>query len=395
MTGCVNDRALLKNVDDSFTQMSIADGQITIPENPYGPLNEPSGYANGPEVEAAIKAANASAEPVLAAPRLRIMAFNAKKLNINRSGHERQWILLVQKMSEVDVVMLTDFAGDVSELSARAESLASVLNASSARLAGRTLPPSLEDAMFQLCNISGDEKHPALWNYTVSSAELNSERGTHAILVKHPFRIQGSQTCASFKYRSDIAFQNPPLSVLIQDTRSETDGGFPDGKNYFVVTMVHLPHSSGDKASEQRDVELNALFKGYWSKVGKSFPRNAMHLIGGDLNVFPTESKFRLSKRGWGEPQIPQSVSTTAGKGATDNFIIDKTSTREYTFYPYVRVLALAPDDDDSQQLQVSEHFPIELEIYNRDMTEEETEMEMNQLYESDNDTSDEDAVVV
>ena len=59
----------------------------------------------------------------------------------------------------------------------------------------------------------------------------------------------------------------------------------------------------------------------------------------------------------WGEPQIPQSVSTTAGKGATDNFIIDKTSTREYTFYPYVRVLALAPDDQDSQELQVCAGF--------------------------------------
>lgn len=361
--------AFVSELVEDTRNLSINDSEDFLDVGAFAtpPLTEPE-FASGPEVQAAIAAANNPGSVGIAAPRLRIMSFNARKLGMNRPGLERQWLLLMQKMSEVDVVMLTDFSGSSDELEVRAKSLLPLLDAASARLAGRALPASPEEAMFYLCNTSGTDAHVALWTCTVSDVESGSDKGTHAIFVKSPFKILKSKTTTSYIVDdAQVFFQNPPLTVTVRDTRSEDDGGFPPGKNIFVLTMVHMPRATG-ATHEQRDVELEALLHDYWGGGDEDqATTSTMHIIAGDFNVYPTESQFKLSERGWCAPMIPETVSTTAGHGATDNFIVNTESMHGYTFYPFVRLMALPPTQEGSDQVQISEHFPIELEIYNLD----------------------------
>lgn len=359
--------AFVSDLVQDTRNLSINDSEEFLDVGAFAtpPLTEPE-FANGPEVQAAIAAANNPGSVGIAAPRLRIMSFNARKLGMNRPGLERQWLLLMQKMSEVDVVMLTDFSGSSDELEVRAKSLLPLLDAASARLAGRALPASPEEAMFYLCNTSGSDAHVALWNFTVSDVESGSEKGTHAIFVKSPFQILKSKTTTTHVLNdTQVLLQNPPLTATVRDTRSEKDGGFPPGKNTFVLTMVHMPRATG-ATPELRDVELEALLHDYWSGGDEDQAKTStMHVIAGDMNVYPTESQFKLSERGWCAPMIPETVSTTAGHGATDNFIVNTNSMDGYTFYPFVRLMALPPTQEGSDQVQISDHFPIELEIYN------------------------------
>lgn len=265
-----------------------------------------------------------------------ILAFNSLKLRVNHEGLAEQWLDLVNIMSSVDVVLLSEVPA--KEAKARTQQLVALM-------------------MMEQKDGVADE-----WSFSVSEPCGPGNPEVHVALVKRPIRVIETVTHTE---ANGVQLDHAPFSIKINDPR------FSRGQT-IIVTSVHFPPSS---RSKDRDQQMNAFFKAYnttatmrmnepFTLKGAKDARKqpVAHIVAGDFNAYPLDRVPDLLELGWGYPLVGSQVATSAGRKSFDHFVPDAHTTESYNLSWEILQLAM-PQNSSKGEIGLSDHDPIILTI--------------------------------
>lgn len=266
---------------------------------------------------------------------LKICAFNALKLRLDKEELEKDWEELIADFSvDMDVIVLSE------------------VRASNALFKRRAV------GLLERLNLVGEY----VWSITASEASGPGIPELHVILCKSPVKVLRSQTLKSI---GSIQMDHAPFSVLLEDTRP--------GGGRVAVTSLHMPPES---RSRERDVQIVRLLECY-GKTGESSVRFdtpfttkgakdaktpfVAHVLAGDWNAYMGNPRYEVEKWGF-EVIFGENTKTTAGKRAFDNFLLSEDTRDHYTISAKVLELAIHQNSRKSI-IGLSDHSPIVLEL--------------------------------
>jgi endonuclease/exonuclease/phosphatase family metal-dependent hydrolase len=266
---------------------------------------------------------------------LKICAFNALKLRLDRDGLEDDWRELIADFAQdMDVIVLSEVRASTALFKRRAVGLLERLN-----LVGESV-----------------------WSLVASESSGPGTPELHVILCKSPIKVMRSQTLQAI---GSIQMDHAPFSSLLEDPRP--------GGGRVVVTSVHMPPES---RARERDVQIVRLLEMY-GKAGESSVRLetpfttrgandartpfVSHVLAGDWNAYLGNPRYEASKWGF-EVLFGENTKTTAGRRAFDNFLLSEDTRDNYTISAKVLELAVHQNSRKSV-IGLSDHSPIVLEL--------------------------------
>ena len=266
---------------------------------------------------------------------LKICAFNALKLRLDRDGLEDDWRELIADFAQdMDVIVLSEVRASTALFKRRAVGLLDRLN-----LVGESV-----------------------WSLVTSESSGPGIPELHVILCKSPIRVVRSQTLQAI---GSIKMDHAPFSALLGDSRP--------GGGRVVVTSVHMPPET---RARERDVQIVRLLEMY-GKTGESTVRLetpfttrgakdaktpfVAHVLAGDWNAYLGNPRYEASKWGF-EVLFGENTKTTAGRRAFDNFLLSEDTRDNYTISAKVLELAVHQNSRKSV-IGLSDHSPIVLEL--------------------------------
>jgi len=266
---------------------------------------------------------------------LKICAFNALKLRLDREGLEDDWKELIADFSvDMDVIVLSE------------------VRASNALFKRRAV------GLLERLNLVGEH----VWSIHASESSGPGTPELHVILCKSPVTVLRSQT---LKAIGSIQMDHAPFSALLEDTRP--------GGGRVAVTSLHMPPEG---RARERDVQIVRLLEMY-GKTGESSVRLdtpfttrgakdaktpfVAHVLAGDWNAYMGDPRYEVAKWGF-EVLFGENTKTTAGKRAFDNFLLSEDTRDHYTIS--AKVLELATHQNSRKSIiGLSDHSPIVLEL--------------------------------
>lgn len=266
---------------------------------------------------------------------LKICAFNALKLRIEKEELENDWRELISHFAtDMDVIMLSEVRASSELFVRRAVRLLDSLNIV-------------------------DEN---TWSLVASEASGPGIPELHVIMCKSPIRALRHQT---LKAIGSVNMDHSPFTVLLEDSRP--------GGGRVVVTSVHMAPES---RSRERDVQIVRLLETY-GNTGESSVRLdtpfttkgakdaktpfVTHVIAGDWNAYMGDPLYEVGKHGF-EVLFGENTNTTSGKRAFDNFVLSEDTRDHYTISSKVLELAVHQNSRKSI-IGLSDHSPILLEL--------------------------------
>ena len=154
---------------------------------------------------------------------VRICAFNALKLRIDKDGLELAWDELLEALAGVDIIAMSEVRASENLFQKRAIETLDRLNAAK----------------------TGE------WTMSVSDASGPGTPEVHILLLKAPLVERKSQTLLKI---GDMSMDHAPFSVLVEDPR------LGDGAPLIAVTSVHMPPESRRR---DRDAQIPRLLESY------------------------------------------------------------------------------------------------------------------------------------
>jgi len=284
--------------------------------------------------------------------KLRVVAFNSLKLRLYAEELMEQWGLLMQTFSQFDVILVSEVPAEpnVKHLDqTRAFGMKHLLDMYSHDAAGRGEDEAIED----------------LWQMAISTPSGPGNLEIHTAFVKRPVELLRFST--NFEAMGGVTLDHAPLCCVVKDGRFES----ADDQTW-ALSSVHFPPKARHR---QRDEQLKAFLGAYSTSSdfrGKTpfNPKGAKdarvacvhHVIAGDFNCYPAEDEFQLKKHGFAPPLLGESISTSAGSQAYDNFLVCEDT--EKSFALNRTVLELETHHDPSSGTKgLSDHSPILLSI--------------------------------
>ena len=268
---------------------------------------------------------------------LRIVSFNSLKLRTGKAGLEEQWLMLIATLATFDVVVIQEVPAEtaIKELEKKRAYLLK--------------------AAFE--HHSGDE-----WNIALSEPCGPGNLEVHVALVRKPIEI--IMSCTN-RTACGVPIDHAPLTFKIFDDRFHSKQD-----KFWVISSVHFPPKTREK---DRDVQITAFLKEYeresafrldtpfTPKGAKDAKKpTAHHLIAGEFNAYV--GHYELQNYGFGEPLLGESVSTSVGGQAYDNFVISQHTASKFTFGSDVLELNM-PANTSKGEDGLSDHHPIVLRV--------------------------------
>ena len=283
--------------------------------------------------------------------KMRVVAFNSLKLRLYAEELMEQWGMLMQTFSQFDVILVSEVPAEpnVKHLDqTRAFGMKHLLDMYSHDAAGRGEDEAIED----------------LWQMAISKPSGPGNLEIHTAFVKRPVELLRFST--NFEAMG-VTLDHAPLCCVVKDGRFES----ADDQTW-ALSSVHFPPKARHR---QRDAQLKAFLGAYSTSSdfrGKTpfNPKGAKdarvacvhHVIAGDFNCYPAEDEFQLKKHGFAPPLLGESISTSAGSQAYDNFLVCEDT--EKSFALNRTVLELETHHDPSSGTKgLSDHSPILLSI--------------------------------
>jgi endonuclease/exonuclease/phosphatase family metal-dependent hydrolase len=264
---------------------------------------------------------------------LKIIAFNALKLRLNKEELYDDWLQVVDTFVGVDAVVLSEVCAGNKLISSRLLVLANMLKS-----VGR-----------------------CAWNMTISEpSDGPGPPEVHALLCRERLKVLRTQTLHSI---GAVQMHHAPLMVLLEDTLTS---------KRVVITSVHMP-PEGRRV--ERDAQVRNLLRYYaessltrmdlpFTEKGAKDTRCApvAHVLLGDWNCYPGDPSYGADKLGY-DVLFGKNTATTSGMRAFDNILISKDTRHMFTSV-YARVLELArPQNSARGVIGISDHNLICLEF--------------------------------
>ena len=283
--------------------------------------------------------------------KLRVVAFNSLKLRLNAAALKDDWPLLMKTFSQFDVILVSEVPAEpsVKQLeNTRAYGMKKCLDMYSHEIGGKGEDEAIEDR----------------WQMAISEPSGPGNLEVHTAFVKRPVELV--RFCTNLD-AGGLALDHAPLCCVVKDDRFEST----DSQTW-AFSSVHFPPKARHR---QRDEQLKAFLGAYSTSSdfrGKTpfNPKGAKdarvacvhHVIAGDFNCYPAEDEFQLKKHGFAPPLLGESISTSAGSQAYDNFLVCEDT--EKSFALNRTVLELETHHDPSSGTKgLSDHSPILLSI--------------------------------